>query len=173
MYLHYLPLLSTQLDLNPAIWASSQPAHILASLAVLAAPGAAAIANHVVGTSALPQKVSRTTPPFLDLAYGYLPLVFGATLVYYERYFMEEAGLLLQVAAATVGLGPEVVSALPSVAAEPSVTAFVQGSSLVATSALALALTRRLAPSWASVLPQCVGIVAFASELWYLVSNSR
>jgi hypothetical protein len=46
----------------------------------------------------------------------------------------------------------------------------VQGSTLLASTALSLVLTRRLAGKpWASVLPQCAAIGLVTAELWYLI----
>jgi hypothetical protein len=56
------------------------------------------------------------------------------------------------------------------VVAHPAVISFVQGSTLAASAALALVLTRRLAGRpWAAVLPQCVAIGLFTAGLWHLI----
>jgi len=58
----------------------------------------------------------------------------------------------------------------PQVVAHPAVIAFIQGSTLLASAALSLVLTRRLAGKpWASVLPQCALIALFTAEFWYLI----
>jgi hypothetical protein len=50
------------------------------------------------------------------------------------------------------------------------VASFVQGATLLASTALSLALTRRLASApWASVAPQCAAIALFAAEAWHLI----
>jgi hypothetical protein len=61
--------------------------------------------------------------PFLSLSYGYLPLVWGATLSHYIPALLEEAGLILPVTAATFGLDG---AGLPSLVADHAVTQFLQ-----------------------------------------------
>jgi hypothetical protein len=61
--------------------------------------------------------------PFLSLCYGYLPLVWGATLSHYLPALLEEAGAILPVTAATFGLDG---SGLPSLVADHAVTQFLQ-----------------------------------------------
>jgi hypothetical protein len=51
---------------------------------------------------------------------GYLPLVWAGTLAYYLDYALEEAGLILPVAAATFGIEPP--AWLPTFAVDPVVT---------------------------------------------------
>jgi transcriptional regulator with AAA-type ATPase domain/NAD-dependent dihydropyrimidine dehydrogenase PreA subunit len=66
--------------------------------------------------------------PFVELAYGYLPLVLGGTLAHYLRLGLNEAGQVLPVTLATFGYSG---ANLPTVIAHPAVTAFLQGSVLV------------------------------------------
>jgi hypothetical protein len=44
--------------------------------------------------------------PFVELAYGYLPLVWAGTLAHHSKYFLEEGGHVVQVGrrGASVGL---------------------------------------------------------------------
>ena len=75
--------------------------HIIASLAVLSAPGvmawafdaAADVLGNAVGTSDK-RPLSR---PFLEAGYAYLPLVWAATLAHYLRPLLGDAGRILQV----------------------------------------------------------------------------
>jgi transcriptional regulator with AAA-type ATPase domain/NAD-dependent dihydropyrimidine dehydrogenase PreA subunit len=66
--------------------------------------------------------------PFLELAYGYLPLVLGGTLAHYLRLGLNEAGQVLPVTLATFGYSG---GNLPAIIAHPAVTAFLQGSVLI------------------------------------------
>jgi hypothetical protein len=66
---------------------------------------------------------SDTIVPFLSLSYGYLPLVWGATLSHYLPALLEEAGAIMPVTAATFGLDG---SGLPSLVADHAVTQFLQ-----------------------------------------------
>ncbi len=69
----------------------------------------------------------------------------------------------------TVGLG-EWSSALPLYVEDGSVIAFLQGAVLVASTALSLALTRKLAARpWLRILPQCLMTAAFAAEAWSMI----
>jgi hypothetical protein len=65
--------------------------------------------------------------PFIELAYGYLPLVLGGTLAHYLRLDLNEAGQVLPVTLATFGYSG---GNLPAIIAHPAVTAFLQGSVL-------------------------------------------
>jgi hypothetical protein len=50
------------------------------------------------GAAALAQQAQAgKLKPFVELAYGYLPLVYTATLAYYLDNAFEEAGLILPV----------------------------------------------------------------------------
>ena len=75
----------------------------------------------------------------------------------------------LQVTAVTLGLGAW-SSSLPVFIEDGSVVAFLQGSVLVASTALSLVLTRKLsARPWLRILPQCGMTAAFAAEAWLLI----
>jgi hypothetical protein len=107
--------------------------------------------------------------PFLSLAYGYLPLVWGDTLATYEAPLMQEAGTVLQAFARMAG-APALAEHLPALVMSPGAVGFMQGSTLLGSAALSLALTRRVAGApWASVAPQALLICAFTAELWRLV----
>jgi hypothetical protein len=75
--------------------------------------------------------------PFIELAYGYLPLVLGGTLAHYPGLGFNETGQVLPVTLATFGYSWE---NLPTVIAHFAVTAFLQVSVLV----INVALTGRL-----------------------------
>ncbi|PSC70095.1 ATPase AAA [Micractinium conductrix] len=105
--------------------------------------------------------------PFVELAYGYLPLVWAGTLAYYFDNLFEEAGLILPVAARTFGLD---MPWLPTFVVDPVVTEFLQGSTLAFGALLSLVLTRKLGGRpWAELAPQCLLILAFTAELSYLI----
>ena len=105
---------------------------------------------------------------FVDLSYGYLPLVWAGTLAYYLENGLTEAGRILPVAALTFGLTPP--AWLPVIEAPQDVVSFLQGVSLVAGAALSLGMTRRIAGQpWKVVLPQCAVIVGFTAGLWHLI----
>ena len=122
--------LCAQLGLNADALTGPLPAHMAASVAVLAAPGLVAWALDAAGrwvpTLAMPWQAlpapqaavasasaaaaggggvpsagsGRAPGPavgFLEMAYGYTPLVWAATLAHYLLLFCEEAGRILPV----------------------------------------------------------------------------
>jgi polyferredoxin len=107
--------------------------------------------------------------PFVDLAYGYLPMVWAGTLAYYLRYGLTEAGRILPVTAATFGV-EQPPKWLPVVEAPQEVVGFLQGSTLLFGVVAALIMTRRIAGQpWKTVIPQCGLIVGFTAGLWHLI----
>lgn len=187
-HLHRLPNLAVQLGM-PLEAVASKPAHILASVAVLAAPGlitwavdaanraalrlaaSAAPAPQIQGgaAAAAPPLPPKLPAPFLQLVYGYVPLVWGLTLATYENQLMGQGGTFLQAFAHTVGASG-LAPYLPVVAAGPTVIEFVQGSTLIVSSALSLAMMRKLgAAPWSSLLPHALLIAAFTMEMWHVL----
>lgn len=115
-----------------------------------------------------PRPERKQLRPFVELAYGYLPLVWAGTLAYYLDNALEEAGLILPVTVATFGI--RVPEWLPTFVVAPVVTEFLQGSTLLFGAALSLILTRKLgARPWRQLWPQCALICAFTAELWTLI----
>jgi hypothetical protein len=105
--------------------------------------------------------------PFKSLAYGYLPLVWGATLAFYLQSLLEEAGRILPVTAATFGFDGD---NLPVLVANHAVTGFLQGTTLLIGAALSLLLTRKIGSKpWSTLAPQCLAIMGLTAELWYLI----
>ncbi len=92
----------------------------LAGAALSSGGGAAAAAGAGIGGGP-----TATAPPpkFLALSYGYLPLVWGATLAHYLKFLLSEGGRVLPVAAATFGWEE---SGLPEAVAHPAVVSFLQ-----------------------------------------------
>ncbi|NJO57329.1 MAG: sigma 54-interacting transcriptional regulator [Richelia sp. RM2_1_2] len=80
--------------------------------------------------------------PFLELAYGYLPLILGGSLAHYLRLALNEAGRILPVTFATFGLNG---ASLPILVAHPAVIAFLQGSTLIFSTLLTVLLTQKIA----------------------------
>ena len=107
--------------------------------------------------------------PFLDLSYGYLPMVWATTLAYYLRYGITEAGRILPVTALTFGIDPA-PQWLPVVEAPEDVVKFLQGVVLLGGAALSLGMVRRVAQQpWKTVLPQCGLVIAFTAGIWHLI----
>jgi len=77
--------------------------------------------------------------------------------------------MCLQVTAVTFGLGA-FSGGLPVFAEDGSVISFLQGSVLIASTILSLALTRKLSSRpWLRILPQCFLTAIFAAEAWLLI----
>ncbi|KAK9803256.1 hypothetical protein WJX72_000197 [[Myrmecia] bisecta] len=171
VYLHWLPQLAGQFGVDEASVQGQLP-HIAASALVMFVPGALAWGAHVAApplASLAGAPDSRPAKPFLELGYGYLPLVWGATLSHYLFPLLSEAGRILPVAAATVGLEQQGLK-LPILVAHPAVIDFLQGSCLVTGAALSLLLTRKIAARpWVTIIPQSLLVVALTAELWRLI----
>jgi hypothetical protein len=106
--------------------------------------------------------------PFLELAYGYLPLVLGGNLAHFLRLGLTEAGRVLPVTVATVGLRSEAV--LPVAIAHPAVVAFLQGVTLVASVVLCVVLTQKIARQpIRHLLPQHAATIAIAWLFWRVI----
>jgi transcriptional regulator with AAA-type ATPase domain/NAD-dependent dihydropyrimidine dehydrogenase PreA subunit len=160
VFLHRLPEIQTQVgwDLQlEQFWP-----HLGVSVAVLALAASLPLAAH-----GLIQLVQRQPRRFVELAYGYLPLVLGANLAHYLRLGLGEAGQILPVTWATFGgSGAE----LPIWVAHPAVIAFLQGTTLVATVLLTMVLTQKISRQsvW-RMLPQHGMAVALGAGFWSVI----
>ncbi|CAL5226760.1 g9613 [Coccomyxa viridis] len=178
VYLHHLPQLLQQVGLQADV-ATPTLQHCAASALVLLLPGILALGVDfaspladlgMVASGLVSEKQgARAAKPFIEVAYGYLPLVWGITLAHYLLPLLDEAGRVLPVTAVTVGLGAW-SNSLPVFVEDGSVIAFLQGSVLIASTALSLALTRKLTSRpWLRILPQCIMTAAFAAEAWLVI----
>jgi NAD-dependent dihydropyrimidine dehydrogenase PreA subunit len=116
----------------------------------------------------LPFSITACKPrPFIQLAYGYLPLVLGANLAHYLRLFLQGAGRVLPVTWATFGLDG---STLPIFIAHPAVISFLQGTTLIFSVLLTWVLTQKIAKQpWRSLIPQHLSAVILAIALWIVI----
>nr|RNJ70123.1 MAG: 4Fe-4S binding protein [Leptolyngbya sp. IPPAS B-1204] len=104
---------------------------------------------------------------FIELAYGYLPLVLGGNLAHYLRLGLTEAGRLLPVTLATFGYGH---IPAPVVVAHPAVIAFLQGVTLVIAALLSVVLTQKIARQpLTKLLPQHLAIVGLTVLMWQII----
>jgi NAD-dependent dihydropyrimidine dehydrogenase PreA subunit len=135
------------------------------ALSVLAAASASYAGSAAGAPVVAPQK------PFLDLSYGYLPLVWAATLAHYLAPLLLEAGHTLPIAARTFApLTGALEPLLPAFEADSAVVAFLQGSTLLFGAGASLVLSRRVAGQpWRTIAPQCALIAAFTAEVWHLI----
>lgn len=174
---------------------SSFTTHALVSALLLLAPLALCRGADALALALAPPS-PRTSPaaPYARLAYGWLPLVWAASLAHYASIFGAEAGLVLPRAAIFVGASPAwALAHVPHASLAPAAVAFVQASLLVAGGGAATALTLHLgkpqqrahsnaaaitgsgggdggggggAYSPARVAAQCVGIAVAGLLLW-------
>ena len=105
--------------------------------------------------------------PFLELAYGYLPLVLGGTLAHYLRLGLNEAGQVLPLTFATFGISG---AGLPTVSAHPAVTAFLQGAVLVMSTVLSWVLIRKIGRQpIRSLWPHHLTVLGLTVLLWRVI----
>lgn len=105
--------------------------------------------------------------PFLELAYGYLPLVLAANLAHYLRLGLTEMGRIIPVTFATFGFG---TANLPVAIAHPAVIAFLQAVTLILGFWLSVFLTQKIArQSFWNLLPQHLAMVVIGSLLWKVI----
>ncbi len=116
VFLHRLPEIEQEFGWN--LHLNHFGLHTGISLLALLVPVAIALVAHpLVGIISRNQKPR----PFLELAYGYLPLVLGANLAHYLRLGLTEAGRIIPVTFATFGMG---TANLPVAVAHPAVVSF-------------------------------------------------
>jgi polyferredoxin len=160
--LHRLPQLTAHLGLT----ADLNLFGIHAGLSVLALliPAAIALSGH-----ALIRILNHHHPKsysWVSLAYGYLPLALGANLAHYLHLGLTEMGQVIPVSLATVGLGH---MQAPTLAADPAVIAFLQGTTLIVTALLSVLLTQKIARQpWRNLLPQHGAILGLLVLFWQL-----
>ena len=165
VFLHHLPELQTGLNLpfnllrfQPHLWVSAA-ALSLPAVVPLFAGGVMKLADKI-----LPNYKSR---PFVELAYGYLPLVLAGNLAHYLRMGLSEGGRILPVALATFGLNGE---GLPVLVAHPAVIGFLQGTALIFGAITAVILTQKISRQPLKfLLPQHLAIGTLTVLMWRVI----
>lgn len=161
VFLHRLPQLQTALGLDfhlQNFWP-----HLGISVGVLAIATLIPITGHGLLRVLSPGKHR----PFLELAYGYLPLVLGVTLAHYLKMGLTEAGQILPVSWATLGYANV---ALPAFAAHPAVIGFLQGSTLVLSLLLTWIVTQKIGrQSFKSLWPQHLTALSLIIGFWQII----
>lgn len=162
VFLHRLPALTTLL-LGDARLLESWSGHAIAAIIALFLPGAIAVGVDWVRSQLQGTGATRT---FLELAYGYLPLLLFASLAHYLLLGLAEAGQIVPVFWATWGLP----MAGGSLVAHPAVIAFLQGVALIFGAFLSILLTQKIGrQSWRKLVPQHGMTVGFTVLLWQLI----
>lgn len=161
IFLHRLPDLQQLLGLDLHLrefWP-----HLGVSVAVLAiAAGLPWISHRLVRLWQRPLKPRA----FIELAYGYLPLVLGGNLAHYLQLGLGEAGQILPITWATFGLSGN----LPILVAHPAVIAFLQGTTIIFAVLLTLVLTQKIArQALVQLLPQHLSAIALGVLLWLII----
>ncbi len=162
VYLHRLPELQTWLGLNLDLNNFGQ--HLQLSLLALIIPALVpVIAYGFMRLSNWKQKSRR----FIEIAYGYLPLVLGGNLAHYLRLGLQEGGRILPVTFATFGLNGE---QLPVLVAHPAVIEFLQGTTLIFAVLFSIVLTKKIARQpWRMLFWQHLGIIGLAASMWVII----
>jgi len=162
VFLHRLPEIEAQFGWN--LHLNHFGIHAGVSLLALLVPSAIALLAYAI--IRLLQR-NRKPRPFLELAYGYLPLVLGASVAHYLRLGLTEAGQIVPVTFATFGLG---TANLPIAIADPAVVAFLQSVVLIFAFWLSVILTQKIArQAWLNLLPQHLAMVAIGSLMWKII----
>jgi NAD-dependent dihydropyrimidine dehydrogenase PreA subunit len=162
VFLHRLPEIAAQFGW--AITLDSIWLHMGVSALALLVPGAIALLAH--GLIQLCQRQCKPRP-FVELAYGYLPLVLGGNLAHFTRLGLTEAGRIIPVTVATFGMNG---AGLPFIAADPIIIAFLQGVILIISVWLSIFLTQKIARQpILNLLPQHLATVAIGSILWKII----
>ena len=162
VFLHRLPELQSRFGgLELSFWS-----HAWVSIAALSLP--ALLPAIAYGLIRVITQLNQTKPRrFIELAYGYLPLVLGANLAHYLRLGLGEGGRIIPVSFATFGLGGE---GLPVLVAHPAVIAFLQGTALITGVVLAIVLTQKIARQpWRLLLPQHLCAIALGICFWKII----
>ncbi len=157
VFLHRLPEIETRLNINFSLQEFAN--HSLVSIAILTFPIIIPLLAH--SAINILCKIQKFKPrKFIELAYGYLPLVLAGNLAHYLRLGLTEGGRILPVTMATFGLNGE---NLPVVVAHPAVIAFLQGTVLVFGVLFSILLTQKIArKSFLLLLPQHLATIILA-----------
>lgn len=162
IFLHRLPELQTWIGLD--LYLQQFSIHALVSCLVLGIAALIPLVAHAVLCRFSPNLKPR---PFIELVYGYLPLVLGGTLAHYLRLGLTEAGQILPVTWATFGFSG---GGLPVWVAHPAVVSFLQGSTILTAIFLTWILTQKIARQPITVLlPQHMTSLGLGVCLWSVI----
>ncbi|HEY9694397.1 MAG TPA: sigma 54-interacting transcriptional regulator [Oculatellaceae cyanobacterium] len=172
VFLHRLPQLKSWLGLNLDLnqfWN-----HLGLSIVALILPASISLLAYggiwllQLGNEKLTWHIPKNRQ-FVELAYGYLPLVLGANLAHYLKLGLGEAGRILPVTMATFGLNGQGLFVL---VAHPAVIAFLQGTTIIFSVILTVILTQKIARQQVrSLMPQHLATLVLAASLWAIIVN--
>ena len=161
VFVHRLPAVAAQLRLSAMV--EGFGGHAIATLLLLFAPVPLAWAPHKLTQLIQPRIKARR---FIQIAYGWLPIVLFSSLAHYLSLGLTEAGRIIPVSLASFGLA----STGPVIVADPAVIAFLQGTSLIFGALLSIMLTQRIAQqSWFKLAPIHGFTLVMTAELYCLI----
>ncbi|HIK31248.1 MAG TPA: sigma 54-interacting transcriptional regulator [Oscillatoriales cyanobacterium M59_W2019_021] len=166
VFLHRLPEIQSFLGWNVNL--DRFFTHFLVSISALVLPAIVPFLSY--GFIHLISKLGKTSKPrsFVELAYGYLPLVLGLNIAHYLQLGLGEAGRILPVTAATFGWNG---TSLPIWVADPAVISFLQGTAILISVIFTVFLTQKIArQSIKLMLPQHLGTIAIALFFWQTIA---
>jgi polyferredoxin len=175
VYLHRLPEIDRLLDLH--IDLTQFLPHLGLSIAAIVIPAIIPFLAYGVMQGLyqlgklefIPFKSCKPLP-FINLAYGYLPLVLGGNLAYYFKLGLEEGGQIIPVTFATFG---QIGDNLPSFIAHPAVITFLQETTLIVALLITFFLTQKIAKRpIRSIVPQHLASVLLVITLWISIVGS-
>jgi transcriptional regulator with AAA-type ATPase domain/NAD-dependent dihydropyrimidine dehydrogenase PreA subunit len=157
IFLHRLPEIATRFNLNWHLEIFRE--HSLIAIAILFLPVLIPIIAHQV-INFLAQLNNQKPKKFIELAYGYLPLVLAGNLAHYLTLGLTESGRILPVTLATFGINN---LTLPILVAHPAVVSFLQGITLILGVIWSILLTQKIARKPIKVLlPQHLVTITLA-----------
>jgi transcriptional regulator with AAA-type ATPase domain/NAD-dependent dihydropyrimidine dehydrogenase PreA subunit len=175
IFLRRLPQIEQGLGVNMNV-ESLDLTHAGFSMLALALPALLPLLAQVVMVASykIAHYVGNNWPkprPFVEMAYGYLPLVLGGNLAHYLHLGLTEGGRLLPVAMTTFGLSGE---QMPALVAHPAVVSFLQGTTVLVSMALTFFLTNKIARQpLKAIWPQHVAAIALGSSFWLFIVNMK
>ena len=145
VFVHRLPEIVEMLGLSAMV--EGFGGHAIATLLLLFLPWPFVWTAHKLTQIIKPRLRAR---PFVQIAYGWLPIVLFSSLAHYLSLGLTEAGRIIPVSLASFGLA----STGPILVAHPAVIAFLQGVSLIFGALLSTLLIQRIAQQpWLKLAP--------------------
>lgn len=166
VFLHHLPEIETRLGINLNL--NNFGIHAAISVLALSLPILLPFIAYLTIKYFCSQGDRAFKPrKFIELAYGYLPLVLAGNLAHYLHLGLSEAGKVLPVTMATFGLSGE---NLPVLVAHPAVIAFLQGTTLIFGVLLSILLTQKIAHQpFKFLLPQHFSAIVLGISMWQII----
>ena len=165
VFLHRLPEISARWGLELHLERFGN--HALVSIIILTIPVAVPLIAQVMHLAIAKLNRKSTPRKFIELAYGYLPLVLAGNLAHYLRLGLNEGGRILPVTMATFGLNG---SSLPVLVAHPAVIAFLQGTCIIIGALLSILLSQNIArQQFKYLLPHCGAIALLSCGMWQTI----